>query len=53
MKAIIATVMAMSFVAFVPTAQATVYSKCKTPNGTIIVVEGPVCPPGTSREGDA
>ena len=53
MKAVLSTIMAMSFMVFAPTTQAAVYSKCKTPQGTIIVVEGPVCPPGTSREGDA
>lgn len=53
MKSIVATIMALSFVAFAPTTQAAVYSKCRTPQGSIIIVEGPVCPPGTSREGDA
>lgn len=34
-------------------AQSTIYSKCKTINGTIIVVQGSSCPSGTLWQGRA
>ncbi len=49
---IIASAMTLSILT-TPVAVASGYIRCETPNGSILVIQGTTCPPGTVYDGPA